>query len=106
MRDLATTRSFYEKLGFAKVGGDYPDYLMMRNGSVEIHFFGFAGLDPSENYGQVYLRTNDIDGLYRTTIDGGIQIHPNGALVTKPWRVREFALLDPDSNLLTFGQAV
>jgi hypothetical protein len=26
-------------------------------------------------------------------------------LENKPWQQREFALLDPDNNLLTFGQS-
>lgn len=34
----------------------------------------------------------------------GVTVHPNGHLQTKPWGQREFALLDPDNNLLTFGQ--
>jgi hypothetical protein len=33
-------------------------------------------------------------------------IHPNGKLQNKPWGQREFALLDPDNNLLTFGQSL
>jgi hypothetical protein len=32
-----------------------------------------------------------------------IEIHPNGTLQTKPWDQKEFALFDPDNNLLTFG---
>lgn len=34
------------------------------------------------------------------------EIHPNGPLQTKPWGQREFALLDPDNNLITFGQGI
>jgi hypothetical protein len=36
----------------------------------------------------------------------GVAIHPNAALAEKPWGQKEFALLDPDHNLLTFGQAI
>ena len=32
-------------------------------------------------------------------------VHPNGALADKPWGTREFAILDPDGNLLTFSQS-
>jgi hypothetical protein len=35
----------------------------------------------------------------------GVAIHPNGQLALKPWGQREFSLLDPDNNLLTFGEA-
>jgi hypothetical protein len=61
---------------------------------------------PKDNYGQVYIRTDDIDKLYQTLLDNKVTIHPNGHLATKPWGQKEFALLDPDHNLLTFGQAL
>ena len=35
-----------------------------------------------------------------------ISIHPNGPLEIKPWGQKEFSLLDPDGNLLTFGQRI
>jgi len=105
MRSKAATRAYYiDKVGFREVGGDYDGYLMVRKDSVEIHFFEFRELDPKENYGQVYLRTDDIDALYQSLLDNGVSIHPNAPLQTKPWGQREFALLDPDNNLLTFGQ--
>ncbi len=105
MRSKAATRAYYiDKLGFREVGGDYDGYLMVRKDGVEIHFFEFRELDPKENYGQVYLRTDDIDTLYQSLLDNGVSIHPNAPLQTKPWGQREFALLDPDNNLLTFGQ--
>lgn len=107
MRDKAVTRDFYiNKLGFRDCGGDnYHDYLMVKKDDIQIHFFEFKELDPKENYGQVYIRTNDIDGLYRSMLDDKILIHPNGQLQRKPWGQKEFSLLDPDNNLLTFGQA-
>ncbi|MDG1573320.1 VOC family protein [Robiginitalea sp. M366] len=103
MRNPAQTRAYYEALGFALLG-EYPDYLMMGRGGVEIHFFAFKDLDPPENYGQVYIRTRGIDALYRDVQERGVSIHPNGPLEDKPWGQREFSLLDPDHNLLTFGQ--
>jgi len=63
-------------------------------------------LNPRENYGQVYIRTDDIDSLYQSLLDNKVSIHPNGHLQDKPWGQREFALLDPDNNLLTFGQRI
>jgi hypothetical protein len=39
-------------------------------------------------------------------IDNQVTIHPNGNLAMKPWGQKEFALLDPDNNLLTFGQSI
>ncbi len=105
MRDKAATKDFYlNKLGFSEAGNaDYEGYLMIKKDDVEIHFFEFKGLDPNENYGQVYIRTNDIDNLY-ASYKNKVSIHPAEHLQTKPWGQKEFALLDPDNNLLTFGQ--
>lgn len=106
MRDIALTKEFYlNNLRFTQIG-DFGDYLIVRKENVEIHFFEFKGLDPKENYGQVYIRTDDIDKLYQSLLDNKIIIHPNGHLQTKPWGQREFSLLDPDNNLLTFGQSI
>lgn len=107
MRNKNVTREFYKnKLGFKPYGGDFDNYLMMERDQIQIHFFQFQGLDPKENYGQVYIRTDDIDSLYQSLLDNKTQIHPNGPLETKPWGQKEFSILDPDSNLLTFGQHI
>ncbi|MBK8658744.1 MAG: VOC family protein [Bacteroidetes bacterium] len=104
MRDKTATKDYYlNKLGFAEIS-DYGNYLLIKKDQIEIHFFEFKELDPKENYGQVYIRTNEIDKLYQTLLDNKVLIHPNGHLETKPWGQKEFALLDPDNNLLTFGQ--
>ncbi len=106
MRNKSTSRHYYiNQLGFQEIG-DYEGYLMVQRDKIEIHFFEFKELDPKENYGQVYIRTNDIDGLYKSMLENKTEIHPNGKLQTKPWGQKEFALLDPDNNLLTFGQSV
>ena len=106
MRDKAATRRYYtEQLGFAVVG-DHDHYLLVERDGLELHFFLFAEMDPMTNDGQVYIRTDDIDVLHRAFVGRGVAIHPNGGLQTKPWGQREFSLLDPDHNLLTFGQAL
>jgi hypothetical protein len=63
-------------------------------------------MNPYENYGQVYIRTDNIEKLYQSYLNKNVSIHPAGYLQTKPWGQKEFALLDPDNNLLTFGQHV
>jgi hypothetical protein len=107
MRDRTQTRNFYEhQMGFSYIGSDdFEFYLIMQKDKIQIHFFEFKGLNPLENYGQVYIRTNEIDKLYQSLLDNNVMIHPNGHLETKPWGQREFSLLDPDNNLLTFGQS-
>jgi hypothetical protein len=106
MRDKMLTKEFYlNQLSFELIS-DYGEYILLKKDQIEIHFFEFKSLDPLENYGQVYIRVVDIDKLYKTLLDNTIAIHPNGHLEVKPWGQKEFSLLDPDHNLLTFGQAI
>ena len=108
MRDKAATKQYYiEKLGFQNVGAaDYDGYLMLEKDNIQIHFFEFKTLDPKENYGQVYIRTDAIDALYQYILDKNLDIHPAGHLHLKPWGQKEFSMLDPDNNLLTFGDTI
>jgi hypothetical protein len=104
MRNKAITRQFYvNQLGFTDIGAeDYEGYLLLKKNEVEIHFFEHRYLDPKENYGQVYIRTNEIDVIYNELKSKDMNC---SALEAKPWKQKEFCLLDPDHNLLTFGQA-
>jgi hypothetical protein len=108
MRSKEATRAFYlSKLSFHEPGSvDYDGYLMVRKDNIEIHFFEFPELDVRENYGQVYIRTENIDAWYRLAMDEKLDIPRAGHLQTKPWNQIEFSIRDPDNNLLTFGQAV
>ena len=71
MRNKILTRDFYlNKLGFEEFGAaDYEGYLMVQKDQVQIHFFEFKELNPLENYGQVYIRTNNIDKWYQLALD-------------------------------------
>jgi hypothetical protein len=108
MRDKNLTRDFYlHKLGFVDIGTqDYEGYLILKKDQIEIHFFEHKTLNVLENYGQVYIRVSNIDGVYLQFLNSGVPIHPNGSLELKPWMQKEFSILDPHHNLLTFGEAV
>lgn len=106
MRNKSQTKEFYiSSLDFNLIG-EYDEYLIVGKDNIEIHFFEFKKLDPKLNYGQVYIRTSEIDELYQTLLSKNDLIHPNGHLETKPWGQKEFSILDPDHNLLTFGQNI
>lgn len=106
MRQKHLTTTFYnQQLGF-QIEGDYPDYVVFTIQNQEIHFFLYPDLDVHVNYGQVYIRTDDIQCLYESLMINNVAIHPNGSLSLKPWGQKEFSILDPDNNLLTFGQRV
>jgi catechol 2,3-dioxygenase-like lactoylglutathione lyase family enzyme len=108
MRNKEATKDFYlDKLGFQPFGSmEHDGYLMVQKDNIQIHFFEFRELLPAENYGQVYIRTGDIETLYQTMLARKISIHPAGHLQVKPWGQKEFSILDPDNNLLTFGETV
>ncbi len=108
MRNKAITHAFYvNHLGFSSLSNaDFEGYLMLQRDGLEIHFFEHKTLNPLENDGQIYLRTKDIEGLYAEFIKSQTPIHPNGSLEVKPWQQKEFAVLDPDHNLLTFGESL
>ncbi len=108
MRNKSITKEFYlTKLGFQEFGNaDYDGYLMVQKENIQIHFFEFPALDPKENYGQVYIRTDNIEEWHQVALTQNIKMPVLGHLQTKPWQQKEFSLLDPDNNLLTFGQAL
>jgi hypothetical protein len=105
MRDKAITRDFYlNKLEFQEFGSaDYDGYLMVQKDSIQIHFFEFKELDPKENYGQIYIRTDDIEEIYNFARGQNVNCTK---LEHKYWQQKEFSILDPDNNLLTFGQSL
>ncbi len=104
--DRTETINYYGALNFV-LTADYGDYLILNQGEMEIHFFHFPSLVPAKSDFMIYLRVDtDIDGLYQTYMDAGISIHPNAPLGDKPWGQREFALIDPNGTLLTFGQTI
>lgn len=106
MRDKSATRAFYvDSLGFRDISAqDYEAYLIVEKDGAELHFFLHTTLDPLENYGQVYIRTKDIDAWHAIALAKHLPFATHGSLETKPWGQREFSLLDPDHNLITFGQ--
>ena len=105
MRNKQATKHYYlQQLGFSQQGGEFPDYLMVRRDDIELHFFLFEALDPYENYGQVYIRSTNIEALYAEAVEKALPMPTLGKLENKPWGQKEFSLLDPDHNLLTFGQ--
>ena len=49
------------------------------------------------------VEVDGVDELYAQCNERG-NVHPNGHIGDQPWGVREFGILDPDGNLVTFWQ--
>jgi hypothetical protein len=67
--------------------------------------FEFATINAVENYSGVYIQVQDIENVYNNFLNNGVAIHPNGPLKSN-LGTKEFSILDPDHNLLTFGQSL
>jgi uncharacterized glyoxalase superfamily protein PhnB len=105
--DKAITLDFYlGQLGFV-LDADYGDYLILYRDAAELHFFSYPTIVPGKSDFMIYLRiSNGIEQLYEQWKNNGQQLAQMGKLETKPWGQQEFALIDPNGTLLTFGQAV
>lgn len=108
-RSLNDTLAFYRRLGFdGKIHGS-GDYAILRRGAVELHFFTHRELRPAESSAMCYIRVSDAQDLYNAFALAklpGKGIPRQDALADKPWGMREFAIVDPDGNLLRVGQTL
>ena len=93
--DVAETVSFWrDELGFDELyaGSEYG--VVTRDG-VQVHFWGPADIDPAENDGGCRLAVDSVDEFYAEYRE-----HVFAELEDKPWGTREFAILDPNRNLV------
>ena len=76
----------------------------MSRGAVHIHFWACSDPKIPEATG-CRISVRNIESLY-ARCQGEEIVHPNGALTTTVWGKKEFAIVDPDSNLVTFFEPV
>ena len=106
-RSLSDTITFYRRLGFEGGPHSHGDYAILTRGTVELHFFTHRDLIPAESSAGCYIRVSDVESIYRTFALAELPrrgIPRQDALEDKPWRMREFAIVDPDGNLIRIGQ--
>ena len=109
-RSVNATVGFYKRLGFE--GGAHEsnsEYAILQRGAVELHFFTHKELVPAESSAGCYIRVLDVENIYRSL--SSCQLPRTGiprmdTLEDKPWGLREFAIVDPDGNLLRIGQII
>jgi catechol 2,3-dioxygenase-like lactoylglutathione lyase family enzyme len=94
-RDLDRSAAFYARLGYQPVRR-YPDYLILACGDVELHL-ALTSVDPAANPAGAYLRVSGVDELARAL---------GGRAAARPWGQVEFAVADPDGNLVRAGEPV
>jgi len=94
-----------DALGFEELTHDGDGLGILRQDQVELHVWvadGSALGAERQLAGTVSCRIEltGIDSLYERCQALGA-VHPNGPLGDTPWGTREFAVLDPDHNLIT-----
>ena len=91
---------FCSTLGFVKIHAHQGTYGIVSSGAVSIHFWACAYRRIAEATG-CRVGVQGIEVLFAQCLSHGI-VHPNAPLAKAPWGGREFAILDPDGNLITF----
>ncbi|MBI3725294.1 VOC family protein [bacterium] len=107
VRDVGAALAHYRKLGFEahaydEQGPEGPIYGFLSWGPVQLHLALFRELDPEKNTSASYIYVDDADALHeawRKAAPGGRL----AAVTDTPYRLREFAHVDPDGNLLRVG---
>ncbi len=114
---LTESLPFYcDKLGFTVVHCA-DGFAIVRRDAVEIHLWeandqtwrSRTGTPPVVSGAETFLAgtascrvaVEAVDEFHASLDSAGI-LHPNAPLVTQNWGAREFGVLDPDGNLITF----
>jgi catechol 2,3-dioxygenase-like lactoylglutathione lyase family enzyme len=121
VRDQERSTAFYrDQLGFT-VAFRQEGFSKLQQDAVELHLWvandeGWRTRDgtcPVVSGAESFIAgthscrigLEGVDELYRALQTRGI-LHPHGQLEDKPWGTREFGVLDPDGNLITFFERV
>ncbi len=108
-RSVNDTLAFFQRLGFDGKVHSYGDYVILTRGTVELHFFTHKELRPAESSAGCYIRVSDVESIYRAFALAELPrrgIPRQDALEDKPWGMKEFAIVDPDGNLIRIGQTL
>jgi len=106
-RDLVATAAFYERLGFEQSGLWPGEYLIVHRGEVWLHFFSSPELDPWSSDAGCYVYVDDAGALFAEFLALSLPREGIPRLQGPPndsdYGLREFAVVDPDGNLLRIG---
>ena len=102
--DLAGAIPFWERLGFARTGGDNA-YIIMTGWGCEVHLTQ-AGDGPwrvpeKHNPFGVFIRTPEVDAIAARVDD--LIIRPGGILRHREWGLYECGICGPGGMLIRIG---
>lgn len=110
VKDLATSRTFYEKLGFSVFAGEMAhNYLIMKNGDTNIGLFQgmFEGniltFNPGWNQNaQALDNFTDVREILATLEHQGIEVTQKN--IESEQGPASFSFIDPDGNAILIDQ--
>jgi catechol 2,3-dioxygenase-like lactoylglutathione lyase family enzyme len=94
----ASVKHYRDVLGFI-VNYEQNDLGVMDRDEVRLLL---VSRTPELRVGAASFYVRDVDALYAELVGGGADVQ--GEPVSQPWGLREFRVLDPDRNRLTFAQ--
>jgi hypothetical protein len=102
--DLAAAIPFWERLGFARTGGD-AQYIIMTGWDCEVHLvqagYGEWRVPDKHNPFGVFIRTPKVDAIAARVDD--LIIRPGGILRHREWGLYECGVKGPDGMLVRIG---
>lgn len=103
-RDLLTTRDFYTSFGFHEAFRD-DGWMILTRGTVELEFFPYPDLEPSESSFRCTIRVADLDELWASIRATGVPVATRGCPRLHEPRVEDSGLrigylIDPDGTQL------
>ena len=93
---------FCSGVGFKKLHVQQGVYGVISRGGVSIHFWACSEKHIAEST-SCRIRVERVEALYSVCSALGV-VHPNAPLASKPRGSKEFGILDPDGNLVTFAE--
>ena len=102
LNEEESIKFFTEKPGFL-FHSSWESYLILSKDKVYIHLCGLAAISQSPKIPVCYINVTEIDKLYEKYEPLGI-VHPNGKLEEKPWKMKQFSILDNNGNIIHFGE--
>ena len=105
VRDMARSVEFYQRLGFlCEPYEDGSRYAFLLRDEQALHLARMEEAEWTFNPMGVYFYVSDVDVLYDELLAAGVTCL--GMPEDKDWRMREFAVSDPDGALLRFGERI
>jgi hypothetical protein len=101
--DIEETHAFYTKqLGFPETVYKEQNYLIVRRGEMELHFWLTDDKRYPENT-SCYIRGGQVVALYDEY--KAREVPKLSEFTVRAWNMKEFYVIDPHGNLLRFGCA-